>query len=120
MTALVTENNDLKIQNNNFVFSETYSDQEVEQRLMQNLQFFLGEWFLNTALGIPYLQLVFIKGVSPLLIESAFKRAILDTDGVSSLSEFSPIEYDIPTRAITLNFVIKTVNNNLLPVRFRP
>lgn len=118
MTALVTENNDLKIVDNNFLLSVDNSDQEIEQRIRQNLQFFLGEWFLDTTIGIPYFQMVFVKGVAPSLIEAVFKDAILETPGVSSLVEFRPIEYESSTRQLTVDFTVRTINNNNLQVGF--
>lgn len=120
MTALVTRENDLAIVNNRLVLSENNSDQEIQQRLMQNLQMFLGEWFLDITLGIPYLQLIFVKGVSPLIVSSSFREAILATDGIVGLERFDPVDYNPATRQIMINFVVRTVNNSLIPVGFTP
>ena len=92
MTALVTADNDLAIINNNFALTVNDSDAEIEQRLRQNLQTFLGEWFLDITIGVPYLQLVYVKGVAAILIESAFKDIITDTPGVVALTQFEPID----------------------------
>ena len=119
MTALVTKDGDLQITDNNLVLSVTNSNAEIEQRLQQNLQFFLGEWFLNTALGIPWLEMVFVKGVAASLIEAVFKEAILNTQGVIGLERFDPLEYEPSSRELTVNFTVRTVNSELIEMEFR-
>ena len=116
MTALVTQNNDLAIIANNFALTQNNSDIEIEQRLRQNLQTFLGEWFLDILIGIPYLQLVYVKGVAAILIESAFKDAITNTQGVEALTSFDPIDLNLSTREITVSFSVRTINNAVLEV----
>ncbi len=44
----------------------------IRQRVLINLKLFLGEWFANTAIGVPYFQSVFGK----------------NTPGVTSITRF--------------------------------
>ena len=118
MTTIVTTQNDLAIINNNLALTVNNSDAEIEQRLRENLQTFLGEWFLNVTIGVPYLELVFVKGVAPILIESAFKDVITGTPGVLGLTEFSPVLLDTATRQITVNFAVRTENNSIIEIGF--
>ena len=118
MTALVTKDNDLAIEKNNLVLTVNNSDQEIEQRIRQNLQTYLGEWFLDTSIGVPYLQLVYVKGVAPILIEAAFKDVITQTPGVASLVKFDPIELNSADRTLQINFAVRTINNRIIPVGF--
>ena len=63
MTAVkLDDTGDIELDNGNLVLTTNDSDDEIIQRLRGRLQLFLGEWFLNTSIGIPYLQLVYRKG----------------------------------------------------------
>ena len=118
MTAILTVDNDLAIEKNNLVLTDNNSDQEIEQRIRQNLLTYLGEWFLDTSIGVPYLQVVYVKGVAPILVEAAFKDVITETPGVLSLTRFDPIELNSATRQLTINFAVRTINNQIIPVGF--
>ena len=111
MTALVVTNNDLAIVGNNFSLTQNESDEEIRQRLIQNLQTFLGEWFLDTSIGVPYLQLIFRKAVPTILIESAFKDMITATRGVIALLRFDPLDLDSENRTLRVNFSVRTLNS---------
>ena len=110
------DNADIAIVNNTFVLTENNSDEEIRQKLIQRLKFFLGEWFLDITKGVPYFQVVFIKGTSPDVIESTFKDTIIGTDGISTLNRFDPIEYDASTREAKVNFDVTTINGNNLNI----
>jgi len=115
MTQLKMDiNDDLAIENNSFVLTENNSDEEIRQRMIQSLKFFLGEWFLDRIEGVPYFQTVFVKGTSPDIIEAIFKEKIIDVNGVSILNNFEPIEYTASTREMKLVFDVTTINGNNL------
>lgn len=57
----------------------------VAQRLRIRLRFWLGEWFLDQRLGIPYVRSVLVKNPDLVLIRSIFRRVILSTPGVARL-----------------------------------
>lgn len=110
------DNNDVAIENNSFVLTENNSDEEIRQRLIQRLKFFLGEWFLDVTEGLPYFQVIFVKGTSPDLIEGAFKDRIIGTPGVTTLNRFDPIDYSAATREAKVNFDVTTINGNNLKI----
>ena len=115
MTQLkMDDDNDIAIENNGFVLTENNSDEEIRQRIIQRLKFFLDEWFLDRTEGLPYFQAIFVKGTSPDIIEAAFKERIIGTDGVVILNKFDPIEYTASTREIQLVFDVTTINGNNL------
>ena len=71
MTQLrMDDDKDIKLENNKFSLTENNSDEEISQRLLQRLRFFLEEWFLDKTKGLPYFQLIFKKGTPPDIIES--------------------------------------------------
>lgn len=80
---------------------------EIRQRVIQRLQFFLGEWFLDRSRGIPYFQEIFQKGVDSTSISALFKQEILAVDGVIELVSFD-MSYETQTRVLTINTAIRS------------
>ncbi len=73
-------------------------------------RFFEGEWFLNTAHGVPYFQS--ILGQKPLnlnLVSNILIEAILDVEGIASIEE-SIIDYEEVERKIKFEFIAKTIS----------
>jgi len=89
-----------------------------EQKIMIELRFFRGEWFLDTTKGIPYFQEIFIKGVNQADVDSIFKAAILSVSGISSLLSYES-EKIIGTREYQISFVVKTIDNEIIDYSVR-
>lgn len=107
---LNTDTHDLEIVNNNFVL---ISDSEATtQRLKTRLKTYLGEWFLNLNLGIPYYQEVFDKSIPISSIEAVFKEAIINCPGVDELNKFE-IDYTNSDRSFALSFEVKAGDKTL-------
>lgn len=111
-TIRLDEDGDIDVQRGTLLLTANNSDDEIIQRLRGRLQLFLGEWFLDASIGIPYLQLVYVKGVDPDLVANVFKDEILRTDGIQSITRFEPIEYDPRERRMTITFSVLTENGN--------
>lgn len=94
-----TEDGDIYVAKNTLTFIN--GGDEVVQLLRQRLKTFLGEWFLDTRMGVPYFQEIFKKNPSPIAVEAAFKNVILATPGVLELSEFS-LDIDSSLRELTV------------------
>ena len=58
----------------------------------------------------------FHKGTDPGLIETVFKDEILETEGVSTLINFRPIEFNPATRVMSINFAVLTENDTEVQV----
>lgn len=72
------------------------------QHLTQRLRTFLGEWFLDLRIGVAYFQQIMIKNPNPAIVDSIFKKEILNTPGILELTSFN---LDIATnRELTLSF----------------
>ncbi len=99
------DNGDIAISNNKFSIIDGQA--EVRQKLIQRLQTFLEEWFLDVNLGIPYLQLIFVKGTPASVIADLFKNTIISTPGVTQLTRFEPLELNAK-RELDLDFDVKT------------
>lgn len=77
--------------------------EEVGQRLATRLQFFLGEWFLDTSLGIPYYRDVLVRTPDLGVIKALFAEAITSDPGVESLVSLD-LELDAESRQIRVTF----------------
>ena len=67
------------------------------------LEFFQGEWFLDTQDGTPYFQDILVKPARIRLIEGIIKRRILETPGVVEFNSFD-IEFQANTRKLDITF----------------
>lgn len=77
--------------------------EEVAQRLRIRLQFFKGEWFLDTREGIPYFQTVLVKGTSEQTIRAIFSQVVRSTAGILSLDTLTT-SFAPPSRTLSLDF----------------
>lgn len=75
----------------------------VVQRLRVRFRFFLGEWFLDTRLGVPYFDSILVKNPDKILITSIFRRVIRTTPGVKRVDSLTA-SLDRPTRTLTTDF----------------
>jgi hypothetical protein len=79
----------------------------IAQQLRIRMKFFLGEWFLDTRLGIPYFQKILGKKRRKNLIDSIFRKAISTTPGVKTIDSFEQT-FDGATRTLLLSFTVTT------------
>lgn len=75
----------------------------IRQHLAQRLKTFMGEWFLDLRVGIPYLQQVMVKSPDPVVLDTVFKTEIINTPGIVELLEFD-LRIDAGTRVLQLAF----------------
>lgn len=94
--------------------AESNTDEEILQRIKVRLRFFKGEWYLNTENGIPYFQdILGSKSFDNNILESIFRKAILDVEGVKGLIE-SSVDYDPNERKINYFFKALSINNTVI------
>lgn len=87
----------------NFDISTVDDVDQVTQNLGIRLRFFLGEWFLNIGVGVPYYQSILIKSPNQINVESALKSEIINTIGISEILAFSS-QYDNFNRRFDVAF----------------
>ena len=103
MTALALKDSDFYFTNYRLTFT-TSNSEEILQRVKMRLRFFQGEWFLDTAHGIPYYQEMIGKKPANLnIVSQIFNDAILEVEGVLSMIE-SIIDIDNTNRKILYSF----------------
>ncbi len=73
----------------------------VAQHMKIRLGTFLGEWFLDTRIGIPYYRDVLVKNPNRLVVESIFRDVIINTNGISGIDGFT-FNLDSSTRTLRI------------------
>lgn len=79
----------------------------IRQRLKQRLLLILGEWFLDTSIGLPWFQELSQKGISQSRVRSLLIRQINETEGVSELVEFE-LDFNSNSRSLLVQFRVVT------------
>lgn len=86
------------------------------QAVKTRLQLLQGEWFLDTAAGVPYLQSIMVKPVALPFVEATLKQTILDTEGVEELRTFS-MTLDRETRRAAIACTVRTAYDDLTNIK---
>ena len=106
MDIYIDSNNDITLDGRDLRL--TTSDEDLVQKLRIHLQFFLGEWFLDTSKGIPYTQAIFETGhIDINKLNSYMRSRIKEIDGVEIINSFE-VDFDRDERI----FSITTKINN--------
>jgi len=82
-------------------------DEQIQQNLAIRLRFFFGEWFLNTKVGIPYIEDILKKNPNPSTIEALLKEAISGTPGVYEILRYSQ-SINASARTLSVDFAVRT------------
>ncbi len=79
----------------------------IAQKLKIKLKMWLGEWFLDTSRGMPYLETILVKGVRRSTIEYIIKDQILAVEGVERIETFA-MNIDVIGRTLRVDFTCST------------
>jgi hypothetical protein len=104
-------NGDYDYTNNKIDIAE--NDQEIGQRLKLRLKRFLGEWFLNNELGIPYFEEVLVKNPDLDSIKQIFRKEIEETEGVLNIIKLNT-ELIREDRKLKIDFTVKLNNGTII------
>lgn len=74
--------------------------QALRQKIVRKLKHFRGEWSLDTSSGVPYLQTIFERPITPGLVASILNREIQEEPEVTSLGVVS-VDLDPATRGFS-------------------
>lgn len=85
----------------------------IAQQLRIRMRFFLGEWFLDTRLGIDYFGKILGKKRRKNLIDSIFRKVIITTPGVKSVDSFDQT-FDGATRTLAISFKATSLNDDVI------
>ena len=81
--------------------------ERVAQQILITLRFWLGEWFLDTKDGIPYLEYVLVKSPNLLHIRQIFTEAMEKVDGVKRIEEMNLV-FDVKNRSLHVDYEVST------------
>ena len=104
------DSGDIEITNNNIDL--VLGQEEVRQRLLQRLRTFLGEWFLDKSIGVPYFQDILVKNPNLNLVDAILKVEITETPGVLELLEYDS-SLNKSTRQFSVTFTARTISGNV-------
>lgn len=112
---LNTDTNDLVFVNGKCPVTQSLTD-IVVQRLKITLYTFLGEWFLDTTIGVPYFQQIFGKIRSKATVDLIFQRIIsADPDVIEILTFESTLTSS--DRGYSMTFQVRVADNTAsLPI----
>ena len=91
--------------------------ESVAQKIKIALRTYLGEWFANTTIGVPYFQEILRKGVSKDYVDTIFIDIIRGVNGVLRVTQYiSEITVDGIYRAA---FTAETSDNQIFNFNIR-
>ncbi len=88
-------------------FSFTKGIDAIRQGIEIRLQFFLGEWFLDTSKGMPYYQRVLVKNPSIPGVRALFREHILKAPGVRSVTSLE-LTFNKSARRLSVDWTADT------------
>jgi hypothetical protein len=103
-------NHDLQIKGGKLV--SVISADEVAQRCKIHLQRYLGEWFLNTTLGLPYYETL-LGSKDTNLIELYLRREVSKVEGVQRIVKLNIVR---AIRTISIYIEIATKFNEAVTI----
>jgi len=80
---------------------------KVAQQIKINLLTFLGEWFLDNTLGVPYLEEILIKNPRIPSVETILRNHISGVPNVTRITRFG-LGWDRKARTLSVEFACDT------------
>lgn len=114
MDLLVEKNNqkpnfgDMLFVNGAAPVTEDFAE-SVAQRVFLTLRTFEGEWYLNTTVGIPYIERILGQKVQKATVDRILQEKILGVEGVADIVSFS--SQFLERREYECKFTIRTTDN---------
>lgn len=103
--ALHANDHDILIKDGDFLLID--NAERVSQQIKVKLLTFLGEWFLDTTWGVPYLEYILVKQPNQELIKQILSEQISSVDDVKSLNALE-LDYQVKIRTLIVNYEVST------------
>lgn len=102
--ALSASSHDLLIVDNDLKLID--KAERIAQQIKITLKFWLGEWFLDTSKGVPYLEYILVKNPNLNHIRAIFREKILDVPGVTAINTLDLV-HDRQNRKLTVSYEVE-------------
>lgn len=103
--------NDLLIVNGDLVIVD--GAQAILQSILQRLRMYLGEWFMDNSIGLPWFDQILVKNPDQSKIDGLIQNQILSTPGVDTLTAYSIVKADFTTRVLEISFEVQTTSGTV-------
>jgi hypothetical protein len=110
MDIKLDSSHDIAIENDDLVLLDGVD--AIGQEVSIRLQFFLGEWFLDARVGLPYYEKILGQKPRISVVTSIFRESILSTPGILTVTDLE-IDFTGATRALSVSFFADTVEGPL-------
>ncbi|MBU6429422.1 MAG: hypothetical protein KGR26_10455 [Cyanobacteria bacterium REEB65] len=104
---------DLDLSGSTLNLTDDASGDTATQAVGIRLKLILGEWFLDTRIGMDYFGTVFVKNPNLAAIEAMIQAAILDTPSIARIVNFSQV-FDRTARQLTVTCTLLDDEGNTL------
>lgn len=84
----------------------------IKQHVIQRLRIFLGEWFLDNTIGLPFFDQILVKNPDKSKIDAIILNTILGTPGIQQVSTYS-VDSDFTRRMLRVNFEAMTISGTV-------
>lgn len=81
-------------------------------KIRNRMRFWLGTWFADSRLGVPWLSAIFVTNPSVSVVKRILDRVVLSVPIISTVN--SVITYDRPSRKGTYTFTAKTAKGRTI------
>ncbi len=104
---------DLDLSSNALDLTDDTAGETATQAVGMRLKLILGEWFLDTRLGVDYFGKAFVKNPNLAAIEAMIQAAILDAPGIARIVSYAQI-LDRAARQLTVTCTLLDDEGNTL------
>ena len=103
--AMNVQTGDLVVQNGDLMIVS--NGERVAQQVLITLREWLGEWFLKTSDGVPYLEYILVKNLNEAHVRQILTEAIENVEGVKKVTELEFV-FNRILRTLTVSYEIAT------------
>ena len=96
---------DIVLQNGDILMID--NAERVAQQIQITLRFWLGEWFLNTTDGVPYLEYILVKQPNMAHIRQILTEQIQSVEGVNAVTDME-LTFDQRERSLLVEYTADT------------
>lgn len=103
--AMNVQTGDLVVQNGDLMIVS--NGERVAQQVLITIREWLGEWFLKTSDGVPYLEYILVKNPNEAHVRQVLSEAIQSVEGVKGVTELE-FAFNRILRTLTVSYEIDT------------